>query len=111
MAVTSIHNLSKFASAKGFREQLHFKTDYVQDESAVRKMFNSAFYRAVANDEINIEDLNPLEIGVFETGDHAVKWWVYYYTKQVRSLTLFTCFYQVCLAGRLILLAQHQHPV
>lgn len=82
----TIHNLSKFASAKGLREQLHFKIDYAEDEQKVRKMFTTAFEKAVANEDILVEEQIPIEIGVIDTGDHAVEWCVYYYTKQVKSL-------------------------
>ena len=82
----TIHNLSKFASAKGLREQLHFKINYSEDESKVRKMFNAAFDKAIEIDEIYVESQFPLEINVAETGDHAVEWCVYYYTKQVKNL-------------------------
>ena len=82
----TIHNLSKFASAKGLREQLHFKIGYSEDESKVRDMFLAAFDKAAEQDDIAIESQFPLEISVVDTGDHAVEWCVYYYTKQVKNI-------------------------
>lgn len=81
-----IHNLSKFASAKGLRENLHFKIGYDVDVNDVRGLFNTAFKKAVEDPEINIEDQYPLEIGIFETGDHAIEWVVYYHTKDIKNL-------------------------
>lgn len=82
----TIHNLSKFASARGLRENLHFKIAYEQDTVQIKSMFEKAFEEAVQNADINIEAQYPLEIGVFETGDHAVEWSIYYYTKDVKNI-------------------------
>ncbi|NOX42355.1 MAG: mechanosensitive ion channel family protein [Gammaproteobacteria bacterium] len=82
----TIHNLSKFASAKGLREQLHFKIDYAEDETNVRKMFQAAFEIATKIENTDIESQYPIEIGIVETGDHAVEWCVYYYTKNVKGI-------------------------
>ena len=82
----TIHNLSKFASARGLREQLHFKIDYQEDEDNVRQMFEDAFETAAQDKDINIEAQYPIEVGVYDAGDHAVEWSVYYYTKDVKNL-------------------------
>ena len=82
----TIHNLSKFASAKGLREQLHFKIDYTTDEDAVHTFFEDAFQAAIEDKDIGIESQYPVEVGVVDAGDHAVEWCVYYYTKDVRNI-------------------------
>jgi len=82
----TIHNLSKFASARGLREKLVFKISYLVDESLIREMFEKAFARAAESGEIKIEFQYPLEIGVQETGDYAVEWAIYYYIKEIREL-------------------------
>lgn len=82
----TIHNLSKFASAKGLRENLHFKIGYQESEQRVRDMFQKAFKTAVANSETDIEEGHPPEIRVIETGDYAVEWCIFYYTKNVKNL-------------------------
>ena len=82
----TIHNLSKFASAKGLREQMYFKIDYKEDEDKVREMFETAFKNAVEDKDISIESQYPIEVGVIDAGDHAVEWCVYYYTKDVKNL-------------------------
>jgi len=82
----TIHNLSKFASAKGLREKLSFKISYDVTPEQVRKMFKEA------ESQIKTEIINPspndfsFEIAILETGDHAIEWGVYYYTKEVKSL-------------------------
>jgi len=81
-----INNLSKFASAKGLRERLFFNIDYAASEEKVRSMFLAAFEDAANSREIAIEYQYPLEIGISETGDYAVLWSVYYYTKDVRNI-------------------------
>jgi len=82
----TIHNLSKFASAKGLREQLYFKIDYAEDEARVRKMFEAAFELAVSNEEVDIESQILPEIGIVDTGNYAIEWCIYYYTKNVKNL-------------------------
>jgi len=82
----TIHNLSKFASARGLRENLHFKVAYDVPVNEVKTMFEAAFEKAREDADILIEDQLPLEVGVIETGDHAVEWAIYYYTKDVKNL-------------------------
>ena len=82
----TIHNLSKFASAKGLREKLVFKISYQLDEGRIREMFEQSFRLAEESGDIKIEFQYPLEIGVQETGDYAVEWAVYYYIKDIRAL-------------------------
>jgi small-conductance mechanosensitive channel len=82
----TIHNLSKFASARGLREQLFFKIAYDQDPGEIRKMFQKAFEISCADEDVALEPDYPIEISVIDTGDHAVDWCVYYYIKNVKAL-------------------------
>lgn len=81
-----IHNLSKFASAKGLREKLSFKIGYDQSPSTVKEMLNIAWEKAVEQQISGLETQHPVEIVVGETGDHAVEWWVFYHTKDIERL-------------------------
>lgn len=82
----TIHNLTKFASARGLRENLVFKIGYDAPTDRVQEMFHEAFEKAVENG-VDIEAQHGLEIGIQETGDHAVEWIVFYHTKNIRKLT------------------------
>lgn len=80
-----IHNLSKFASAKGLRECLSFKIGYDTPIEQIRKMFNQAFEDACAQG-VPLEAQIPPEVKVLETGDHAVCWAILFYVKRVDQL-------------------------
>ncbi len=82
----TIHNLSKFASAKGLRERLSFNIDYAEDDERVRQMFSKAFDAAVDDKNICMEAKYPVEVRVNNTGDFAVKWCCYSYTKDIKRL-------------------------
>lgn len=82
----TIHNLSKFASAKGLREKLSFKIGYDTPEKQVQAMFKSAFTTINRDHSIPIERHHAPEIRVQDTGDHAVEWSIYYYTKETRKV-------------------------
>lgn len=82
----TIQNLSKFASAKGLREQLKFKIGYDVLPEKVRQMFAAAELK-VKEECVSDNTEEPFfEIGILDTGDYAIEWAVYYYTKDVRSL-------------------------
>ncbi len=81
-----IHNLSKFASARGLRELLRFRIGYDEPPERVHAFFERVAAAAREDSELGIEPEQPLEVRVLEAGDHAVEWGVYYYTKQVRHL-------------------------
>ena len=49
-------------------------------------MFEAAFERVLNVSEISIESNHPLEVQVIDTGDYAIKWGVYYYTKDLKKL-------------------------
>jgi len=84
----TVHNLSKFASAKGLRERLNFKISYDTPVSAVKELFTTVYEAAKIDDSIFIADQYELEYGIKDTGDHAVEWVFYYYTKNVEKLIL-----------------------
>lgn len=82
----TVHNLSRFASARGLRETLVFKIGYNISADTVKAMFNAAFAEACKDEEVAVEAQYPLEIRVLDTGDHAVEWSVHYYTKDELAL-------------------------
>jgi small-conductance mechanosensitive channel len=82
---STLHNLSKFASAKGLREVLQFKIGYDVAESRVQELFEAAYNRAVEEAGLPIE-AHPVEVRASEAGDFAVLWSVFYYTKEVRHI-------------------------
>lgn len=82
----TVHNLSRFASARGLREALLFKIGYDVPVTQVKSMFQSAFEAAVEDENIPIEEQHPLEIRLKDTGDHAIEWSVHYYTKDEAAL-------------------------
>lgn len=84
----TIHNLSKFASAKGLRESLSFKIGYDTPADDVEALFSSVYEIAKADESFYIEEQHEFEFGVKETGDHAVEWVFYYHTKDVEKLLL-----------------------
>ncbi|MFL0810474.1 MAG: mechanosensitive ion channel family protein [Agarilytica sp.] len=81
----TIHNLSKFASAKGLRECLNFNIGYDTDEEKTKAMFEEAYHTAIDAD-IPIEENTHVETKVIETGDHAVTWGVLYHLKKVEKI-------------------------
>lgn len=82
----TLHNLSRYASAKGLRETLHFKIGYDVSPDSVHKLFEKSYEIACEDDSIEIESQHPLEIRVQDTGDHAVAWSIHYYTQKEESL-------------------------
>jgi len=84
----TVHNLSKFASAKGLRENLKFKIGYNVPVSDVQNLFETVYELAKTDSGIEVEEQYELEYGVHDTGDHAVEWVYYYYTKEVEKLML-----------------------
>jgi small-conductance mechanosensitive channel len=84
----TVHNLSKFASARGLRESLSFKIGYDVSESQVKKLFEAVYEMAKEDNSIPIEEQYDLEYGIEDTGDHAVEWLFFYYTKDVEKLLL-----------------------
>jgi len=81
----TVHNLSRFASAKGLRESLRFKLGHDVRPDKVRAMFQEAFEKAQVQ-ELPMEFQHPVEVRLQDAGDHAVEWSVHYYTKDEFSL-------------------------
>jgi len=81
----TVHNLSKFASARGLRECISFNIAYQTDAAKVQKLFNDVFKRAVEN-KLPLEEQHCHEIKLLNTGDHAVEWGFIYYVKQVDKI-------------------------
>jgi len=79
----TIHNLSRFASARGLREKMTFKIGYDVPANQVRKLFDEAFASVCKDRDIAIDEKHPLEIRVLDTGDHAVEWGVFYYITDI----------------------------
>lgn len=84
----TVHNLSRFASARGLRENLSFKIGYEVSADQVKDLFEAVFEKAKHDTGIPIEKQYELEFGIKNTGDHAVEWVFYYYTKEVEKLIL-----------------------
>lgn len=82
----AVHNLSKFASAKGLRENLRFKIAYGSDAHAIRELFSAAIEDLSQGSPTAVESQYALEARVIETGDDAVEWALCYYTKDVKNL-------------------------
>ena len=80
-----IQNLSRFASARGLRERLLFNIDYQHSEQEVSAMINRAFAKIDDREDAREEQHAP-EVMVYETGDYAVTWAVYYYIKDIKRL-------------------------
>ena len=84
----TLHNLSRFASAKGLRENLSFKIGYDVSPDKVKDLFETAYAKAIEDSSIAVQDQYELEYGIKDTGDHAIEWVFYYYTKDVEKLML-----------------------
>ena len=84
----TVHNLSKFASARGLRECLNFKIGYNVSETQVKHLFATVYEKAKEDNSIPVEEQYALEYGIKDTADHAVEWQFFYYTKNVEKLLL-----------------------
>ena len=82
----AVHNLSKFATARGLRESLRFNIGYNVKPAKVRKMFEEAFQRASERSELKFERQYEPEIRLQDAGDHAIAWSFHYYTKDADSI-------------------------
>lgn len=80
-----LHNLSKFASAKGLRECLTFNIGYDIKPEKVRSMFRNATESAISHN-IPFEHQYNTEVKLLDTGDHALTWGYIYYIKSVEQL-------------------------
>jgi len=82
----TIHNLSKFASAKGLREAIRLKVGYDTDQATMQGFVDAVFAKLAEDRECAIEANNPPELRTTDAGDYAVEWTVFYYTKDVRRV-------------------------
>lgn len=80
-----LQNLSRFASGKGLRERLLFNIDYAHTQEEVTSMIMRAFAQIDQVESLREEHSDP-EVMVFDTGDYAVTWAVYYYIKDVKRV-------------------------
>lgn len=81
-----IHNLSKFASAKGLREILTFQIGYDEPPKRVLQLFKASFEEAANDTGVAVEGKFPMEVVVEEAGADAVEWGIYFYTRSVRDI-------------------------
>ncbi len=81
----NLHNLSKFASAKGLRECLKFNIDYAVSSKDVHALLQDAYALAVER-KLPIRESYEPEIRVLDAGDYAVKWGFFYYIKEVKQI-------------------------
>ncbi len=81
-----LQNLSKFASAKGLREKLSFNIGYDIAPKAVRDMFAKVEDILKAEFDGFYESQHPIEVFIEETGDHAIQWNMFFYTKEIKQL-------------------------
>ena len=82
----TIHNLSKFASARGLREAIVLKVGYDTTEGAIRELVHAVFERLAGDGDCAVEHKYPPEVCATDAGDYAVAWTVFYYTKDIRHL-------------------------
>ncbi len=92
----TIHNLSRLGGAKGLKESLSFKIGYDVSPTQVREFFDKVHTKIAdspliaSNQQIELEDMielqHALEYGIVDTGDHAVEWKMFYYTKAFKYL-------------------------
>ena len=80
-----LQNLSRFASARGLRECLHFNIDYKHSSEEIKQLMIRAFEQIDQNESVREEQYEP-EVMVYDTADFAVTWAVYYYIKDVKNL-------------------------
>lgn len=81
----NVHNLSRFASARGLRECLSFNIGYEHSEESVIAMFERAIGKLDKAEEVREEQFSP-EVRILETGDYAVTWGLFYHTKNIKTV-------------------------
>ena len=81
-----LQNLSKFASAKGLRENLTFNIGYDVTPKTVRDFFAKVETLLKEDYEENYESQHPIEVAIDATGDHAIQWTVFFYTKNIKQI-------------------------
>jgi len=83
---TTIHNLSKFASAKGLREAIKLKVGYDTPEERMQSFVNAVFHELAEDKDVPVEAASGPELRATDAGDFAVEWTVFYYTKDIRKV-------------------------
>ncbi len=83
---TIIHNLSKFASARGLREAIVLKVGYDTAEGSMHELVAAVFEALRKDGDCGVEHKYPPELHATDAGDFAVEWTVFYYTKDIRHL-------------------------
>lgn len=82
----TVHNLSRFASAKGLREALTINVSYAVTEQQVNALFEQVIALTRDNPDLPIENQYEVEIRATRGGDYAVEWSCFYYIKETRQV-------------------------
>ncbi len=82
----TVHNLSRFASAKGLREALSINVSYDVTEQQVNELFNQVIELTRDNPDLPIENQYDVDIRATHGGDYAVQWTCFYYIKETRQV-------------------------
>ncbi|WP_456405789.1 mechanosensitive ion channel family protein [Thiolapillus sp.] len=82
----TVHNLSRFASAKGLREALVINVSYSVTEQQVNALFERVIELSRDNPDLPIENQYEVEIRATRGGDYAVEWSCFYYIKETRQV-------------------------
>lgn len=82
----TVHNLSRFASAKGLREALTINVSYSVTEQQVNELLNQVIELSRDNPDLPIENQYEVEVRATKGGDYAVQWTCFYYIKETRQV-------------------------
>ncbi len=82
----TVHNLSRFASARGLRESLSINVSYEVTEEQVNGLFEQVIEYARENPDLPIENQYEVDIRATRGGDYAVEWTCFYYIKETRQV-------------------------
>lgn len=82
----TVHNLSRFASAKGLREALSINVSYAVTEEQVNRLFLQVIELSREDPDLPIENQYEVEIRATKGGDYAVQWTCFYYIKETRQV-------------------------
>ncbi len=82
----TVHNLSRFASAKGLREALNINVAYSVTEEQVKDLFQQVMEYAREDPDLPIENQYEVEVRATRGGDYAVQWTCFYYIKETRHV-------------------------
>lgn len=81
----TLRNLSRYASGKGLRECMSYNIGYDTSVEEVQTLFETVAEQAISR-QLPFESDQGLTIVLLETGDHALKWGVIFYTKSPARL-------------------------